>query len=206
MPNASETVWKIFIWHITDITRDTHNALSRLELTFCVSMQTNIYVTADSAMLHLLMNPSERQSSRLLLLECCFWTRASLIGDQAQIPIFRHGPKGTVGHLQAFCQLSIPVASATDHQDFPYPCWPAVPPPHSSLIHWYSRQECGGKDWKDILTKGIPLNQETSFHKYLSMMGILQWMLSRCLTHSSETFWTQGFCGERRTKKFNYSA
>lgn len=206
MPSASGTVWEIFTWHITDITRDTHNAPSRLELTLCMSMQTSIYGTADSAMLHLLMNPSERESSRLVLLECGFCPRASLIGDQVQTLIFRHGPKGTMEHLQAFCQLSIPVASTTDHQDFPYPCRTAVPPPHPSLVPWYSRQECGGKDWKDILTKGIPLDQETSFPKYLSMMDILQWRLRRCLTHSSETSWTQGFCGEGRTKMFNYSA
>lgn len=124
MPSTSRATQKTFSWCITVITGDIHNALSRLDLTSCVFMQIKIYVTADSAMLHLLMNPSERQSSRLGLFDCGFWTRGSLIGDQEQIPIFRHGPKGTMGHLQAFCQLSIPVASATDHQDFPYPCRP----------------------------------------------------------------------------------
>lgn len=62
-----------------------------------------------------------------------FWNQ----GQPDWRPIYRQGPKGSRGHLQEFCQLSTPVV--THHQNFPYPCRPAVPPPCPSLAHWCSR-------------------------------------------------------------------
>lgn len=130
MPSAC----KIFTRLITDITRDTHNALSRFELTSCMFMQTNTCVTADSATLHLLMNPSERRGSRLVLFECGIRTRASLIGDQAQIHVIDTAPKvlwGTSRHFaSSLYQWQVQQATRTS-----LPSRPAVPPPHPSLVH-----------------------------------------------------------------------
>lgn len=68
-------------------------------------MQTKIYVTADSGMLHLLMNPSERQGSGLVLYECSH-TAFESAPAWAQLPWrpganthYGYSPKGTMGHL-----------------------------------------------------------------------------------------------------------
>jgi len=68
-------------------------------------MQTKICVTADSAMPHLLMNPSQRQSSGLVLYECSHTVFQSvpawvqLLWRPSANTRYTYSPKGIMGHL-----------------------------------------------------------------------------------------------------------
>lgn len=67
VPGAPGTTWKIFTRHITGTMRHTDHIWADRAWGF---MKTKVDVSADSGMLHLLMNPSEQQSSRLVLYDC----------------------------------------------------------------------------------------------------------------------------------------